>query len=156
MEPEEKSNTWRDTVPILALFYIPPIGVIIMWLVARWSVATKWLLTLLVGIIPLVILGSFSFNGYKYTQFQRSYAPVLSVQQALDVYGIANNKYPTKLDDLKPKYLSSIPEDKDLKYTLSTDGKTYTLKGKVEGKDVELHPALVAFPSPATTTSAVK
>ena len=147
MDPEEKSNSWRDVVSVLTLFYIPPIGVIIMWLISRWSVATRWIITLLVGIIPLVILGSFSFNGYKYVQFQRSYAPVLSVQQALDVYGVTNSKYPTKLEDLKPKYLSSIPEDKNLEYSLSSDGKSYTLKGIVEGKNVELRPALVVFPS---------
>lgn len=153
MEPEEKSNTWRDIVSVLTLFYVPPIGVIIMWLISRWSVAAKWIITLLVGIIPLVILGSFSFNGYKYVQFQRSYAPVLSVQQALDVYGVTNSKYPAKLDDLTPKYLKEVPKDKDLQYTLSTDGKSYTLKGVVEGKQVELHPALVAFPSITATAT---
>lgn len=124
-----------------------------MWLISRWSVAAKWIITLLVGIIPLVILGSFSFNGYKYVQFQRSYAPVLSVQQALDVYGVTNSKYPAKLDDLTPKYLKEVPKDKDLQYTLSTDGKSYTLKGVVEGKQVELHPALVAFPSITATAT---
>ncbi len=153
MEPEEKYNTWRDIVSVLTLFYVPPIGVIIMWLISRWSVAAKWVITLLVGIIPLVILGSFSFNGYKYVQFQRSYAPVLSVQQALDVYGVANSKYPAKLDDLTPKYLKEVPKDKDLQYTLSADGKSYTLKGVVEGKQVELHPALVAFPSVTATAT---
>jgi hypothetical protein len=149
---EEKANSWRDIVSVITLFYIPPIGVIVMWFISRWSVTTKWIATLLIGIIPLVILGSTTYNGYRFVQYQRSYAPVVSVQQALDVYGIANGKYPAKLDELKPKYINAIPTDKSLEYTVSTDTKTYTLKGVVDGKQVELHPAL-NFPSTSATAS---
>jgi ABC-type multidrug transport system fused ATPase/permease subunit len=144
---EEKSNTWRDVVSILALFYIPPIGVIVMWLTSRWSTITKWIVTLLIGIIPLAILGTTSFIGYKFTQFQRNIAPVLGVQQALDMYGIANNKYPDKLQDLKPKYLTSIPDDKDIQYIPTEDRKSFSLKAKINGKDVELRPALAQLPA---------
>lgn len=144
---EEKSNSWRDVVSILTLFYIPPVGVIVMWLVSRWSVITKWIVTILIGIIPLAVLGTTSYNGYKFTQFQRGMAPYLGVQQALDLYGIANNKYPDKLDDLKPKYLKDIPEYKDMAYTPTEDRKSYTLKATVEGKQVELRPALSQLPA---------
>jgi hypothetical protein len=141
MDPEEKSNTWRDLIPILLMFYIPPIGVIVMWFISRWSNVTKLVLTLLVGIIPLVMLGSFSYGGYKIAKFQKSYAPVLEVQQALDIYGIQNGKYPASLEDLTPKYIKEIPS-KDLQYT--AEGTGYSLTGTVEGKTVNLGPALKA------------
>ena len=147
MNEEDKSNTWRDTVSILLLFYLPPVGVIVMWFIARWSQITKWIITILVGIVPLVLLGTASYGGYKFAKFQQSYVPVLGVQQALDIYGIANGKYPAKLDDLKPKYLKDIPQDKNLQYKVSDDGKSYTLQGTVEGKQVELKPALTQIPT---------
>jgi len=147
MDTEEKSNTWRDVAAILTLFYIPPIGVIVMWLTSRWSTITKWIITLLVGIIPLVILGTTSYNGYKFVNFERSYTSVLTVQQALDVYGLQNSKYPKSLSDLVPKYVKEIPSDKGIEYTPSADFKSYTLKAKVEGKDVELRPVFSVLPS---------
>jgi len=142
---EEKSNTWRDVISILTLFWVPPVGVIVMWFISRWSAITKWIVTLLIGIIPLAILGTTSYNGYKFTQYQQGLAPVLQVQQALDLYGIANNKYPAKLDDLKTKYLKTIPDG--VEYKVADDAKSYTLKSKVSGKDVELRPALTNFPN---------
>ncbi len=154
MEPEEKSNTWRDVVSVLTLFWLPPIGVIIMWLTSRWSVVTKWIITILIGIVPLAILGSTSYNGYKFVNFQRNYSPVLGVQQALDIYGLQNGKYPKTLNELVPKYVSSVPEDKNIEYKPSSDYKTYTLKANVAGKDVELHPAITA--SVTSTVSPTK
>jgi len=144
MDEQEKSNTWRDVVSVLTLFWLPPIGVIIMWLTSRWSVVAKWIITLLVGIVPLAILGSTSYNGYKFVNFQRNYSPVLGVQQALDIYGLQNGKYPKALSELVPKYVSSVPDDKNIEYKPSSDYKTYTLKANVAGKDVELHPAITA------------
>jgi len=144
---EEKSNTWRDIVSVLTLFYLPPIGVIIMWFLARWSALTKWIVTILVGIVPLILVGTMSFGGYKFVKFQRGYTPVLGVQQALDVYGLANGKYPAKLDELKPKYVKEIPIDANLEYKAADDGKSYTLKAKVEGKDVELRPVFSSLPT---------
>ena len=73
----------------------------------------------------------------------------MGVQQALDLYGLANNQYPAKLDDLKPKYLLELPAVKDLQYTPSEDKKSYSLKAKVLGKDIELRPALVQLPAPS-------
>lgn len=146
MEPEEKSNTWRDTVSIMTLFYVPPIGVIVMWMISRWSALTKWIITILIGIIPLVILGGYSYNGYKFVNFQRNYAPVLGVQQALDIYGLQNGKYPNDLNGLVPNYLQSLPQDKSLQYSPSTDLKSYSLKAKVDNKDVELKPAFTPVP----------
>jgi len=137
----ERSESWRDIVPILLLFYIPPVGAIVMWMISRWSNLTKWILTILIGIIPIVVLGGYSYGGYQLSKFQKSYAPVLEVQQALDIYGIQNGKYPATLEDLTPKYIKEIPA-KDLQYTLQTDGSGYTLTGKVEGKTVNLGPAL--------------
>lgn len=151
MEPEEKSNTWRDVVSVLTLFWLPPIGVIIMWLTSRWSVVTKWIITIIIGIVPLAILGSTSYNGYKFVNFQRSYSPVLGVQQALDIYGLQNGKYPKELSELVPKYVSSVPEDKNIEYNPSSDYKTYTLKANVAGKDVELHPAITASVTASVT-----
>ena len=148
MEPvEEKSNTWRDIVSVLTLFYLPPIGVIIMWFLARWSALTKWIVTILVGIVPLILVGTMSFGGYKFVKFQQGYTPVLGVQQALDVYGLKNGKYPSKLDDLKPDYVKELPTDANLDYQATEDGKSYTLKAKVEGKDVELRPVFTNLPA---------
>jgi len=144
---EEKSNTWRDIVCILTLFWIPPVGVILTWLVSRWSNAVKWVATIFILVIPMAILGTMSYNGWKFVQFQRGAAPVLGVQQALDLYGLANNQYPAKLDDLKPKYLLELPAVQDLQYTPSEDKKSYSLKAKVLGKDLELRPALVQLPA---------
>ncbi|MCX6809745.1 MAG: hypothetical protein NTZ65_03300 [Candidatus Berkelbacteria bacterium] len=135
-----KTDSWRDIVSVLALFYIPPVGVIVMWFLARWSVIAKWVITILVGVIPLVVLGTFSYGGYKFAKFEKSYAPVMAVQQGLDFYGISNGKYPANLDDLKPKYIKDIPTG--IEYTPSDDKKSYVLKGTVEGKQVELRPAL--------------
>lgn len=153
MEPEEKSNTWRDVVSVLTLFWVPPIGVIVMWLISRWSVLAKWIITILVGVIPLVILGSTSYNGYKFVNFQKSYSPVLGVQQALDIYGLQNGKYPQTLNVLVPKFLKEVPADKDLKYTPANDLKSYTLNAKIEGKDVELKPSFTPVPSATATTT---
>ena len=146
MEPEEKSNSWRDIVSIMTLFYIPPIGVIIMWLTSRWSNVTKWVITILIGIVPLALLGSYSYNGYKFVNFQRNYAPVLGVQQALDIYGLQNGKYPSDLNGLVPNYLKEVPQDKELQYTPSSDLESYDLKAKVGGQDVELKPAFTPVP----------
>lgn len=153
MEPEEKSNTWRDVVSVLTLFWLPPIGVIIMWLTSRWSVVAKWIITILIGIVPLAILGSTSYNGYKFVNFQRNYSPVLGVQQALDIYGLQNGKYPKTLSELVPKYVSSVPEDKNIEYKPSFDFKTYTLKASVVGKDVELHPAITVSVTPSASAT---
>jgi len=142
LKADDRRESWRDVVPVLFLFYIPPIGVIVMWFIARWSIITKWILTILLGFVPLIILGTSSLSTYRFVQFQRSYAPVQGVQQALDIYGLQNGKYPVKLDELKPKFLKELPTDKEIVYTPTVDGKSYTLKAKLEGKEVELHPAL--------------
>lgn len=141
---EPKSESWRDVVCILALFYFAPVGVIVTWLVARWSVLTKWIITIFVGIVPLVVLGANSYSGFKIVQYQRSYEPVLAVQQALDMYGIQNGKYPDSLDALKPKFLKEIPSGLD--YKAADQNKDYTLKAKFNGKDIELRPAFAKIP----------
>lgn len=139
----ERAESWRDIIPILLLFYIPPIGAIVMWMISRWSNVTKWIITILIGIIPMVVLGGYSYGGFKIAKFQKSYAPVVEVQQALDIYGIQNGKYPDSLDELKPTYLNEIPEN-DLQYSVEEANTNYSLTGKVEGKTVTLGPALKA------------
>ena len=127
-----------------------------MWLTSRWSVITKWIITILIGIVPLAILGSTSYNGYKYVNFQRNYSPVLGVQQALDIYGLKNGKYPKNLDELVPDYVKEVPKDKNIEYKPSTDLKTYTMKANVLGEEVELHPAFTSTTgSSGTPTSTV-
>lgn len=142
---QENRESWRDIIPIVLLMYVPPIGVILMWTICRWSSITKWIVTAIV-IIQLGIVGYTSFNVYKFVRYQKFFAPVLSVQQALDIYGIQNGKYPTKLEELKPKYIQDIPGDKDLNYTQTEEGEGYSLKAKVEGKEVELRPSFSQLP----------
>lgn len=150
MSIEDKSAAWRDTITALALLVLPTpfqaIGVIVMWLISRWSYVAKWAVTLLV-IINLAIFSRYSFNSYKYYQYQKSYNPLMSLQQSIDIYGIANGKYPARLDDLKPKYILDIPSGLNISYTVAEDSKSYTLKATVEGKDVELRPAFTQIPA---------
>jgi len=149
MNPEEKSNTWRDTITILALLLLSTpfqvIGVIIMWFISDWSYITKWIVTAIV-IVNLGIFGKYSINAYKYFGYQKAFSPLLGVQQALDIYGVANGKYPDKIDQLKPKYILDIPTGYDIQYSQLEDGKNYSLKAKVNGKDVELRPAFTQLP----------
>ena len=57
----------------------------------------------------------------------------------LEIYQRDNGKYPASLKELKPKYLTKIPQDRfvknqDLKYT--SDGKSFKLYSVgVDGKD---------------------
>ncbi len=151
MEPqveskETKSESWRDIVCVLSLFYLPPIGVIVTWMVSRWSVLTKWIITIFLGIVPLTILGMTSYSSYKIVKYQRDYQPVLAVQQALDMYGIKNGKYPDNLDALKPNFLKEVPTDKIADYKATDSNKNYTLKAKLNNKEVELRPAFAKIP----------
>lgn len=141
VKPVEKNETWRDIVSVLFIAYLTPIAAIPVWLIARWSPATKWVVTV-ISILALLTLSGFSYKGYQFAKFQKSYTPVLEVQQSLDLYGLQNGKYPAKLDDLKPKFITSLPTDSNLVYTQLDSGKDYTLKGDVQGKTVELKPAL--------------
>jgi len=149
MPNDEKSNTWRDTISILSLLLLATpfqaVGVIIMWLISRWSYITKWIVTAVV-IINLGIFGKYSINAYKYYGYQKAFTPLLSVQQALDIYGVVNGKYPDKVDQLKPKYILSIPEGYDIQYSQLEDGKSYSLKAKVNGKEIELRPSFTQLP----------
>jgi hypothetical protein len=63
------------------------------------------------------------------------------------MYGIVNGSYPDKVDQLKPKYILDIPTGYDIQYSKLEDGKNYSLKAKVKGKDVELRPALTSLPT---------
>lgn len=143
---DNKNESWRDIVSILFIAYLTPIAAIPVWLISKWSAITKWIVTI-ISILSLAFLTSASVKGYKFVHFQKSYTAVMGVQQALDIYGIANGKYPDKLEDLKPKYLVTIPEDKELNYEVSSDKKSYSLKAKVEGKNVELRPAFNQIPA---------
>ena len=147
---EETKSSWRDILPIVLLMYIPPIGAILMWLFSRWAAITKWIVTAIV-IMQLAIVGFTSYNVYKFVRYQKSFSPVLGVQQALDIYGVQNGKYPAKLDELKPKYIEDLPADKSLQYTPSADAKTYILKATIEGKEVQLQPSLTQLPRMVTT-----
>lgn len=142
---QENRESWRDVIPVVLLMYVPPIGVIVMWIICRWSTITKWIVTAIV-IMQLGIVGYTSFNVYKFVRYQKSFSPVLSVQQALDVYGVQNSSYPAKLTDLVPKYIEEIPSDKDVVYTQTEEGKSYTLKATIEGKAVELRPSFTELP----------
>ncbi len=137
----EKSESWRDIVCIVCIAYLTPVAAIPVWLVSRWSNATKWVVTL-ISIIALLLLSYTSYGGLKYAKFQKSYTPVLEVQQALDVYGIEKGKYPDKLDDLTPDLLKEVPLGMD--YTKTENGKSYSLKAQVQGKNVDLGPLLKA------------
>jgi len=143
VKPVEKNESWRDIVSVLFIAYLTPVAAIPVWLIARWSNLTKWIVTV-ISVLSILALSGFSYKGYQFAKFEKSYTPVLEVQQALDLYGLQNGKYPTNLDDLKPKFIASIPTDKDLKYTQLDSGKDYSLKGSVQGKTVELKPALKA------------
>ena len=80
----------------------------------------------------------------------------MGVQQALDIYGLQNGKYPQTLNILVPKYLKEVPADKDLQYKPSNDLKTYTLDAKIEGKDVELKPSFTSVPTITATATPKK
>lgn len=140
---EAKSESWRDIVSILFVAYLTPVAAIPVWLISRWSVLTKWVVTA-VSIIALVLLYYTSYGGYKFAKFQNAYTPVLQVQQALDVYGLQNGKYPPSLDELQPKYISNIPQTNSIVYKQKDDGKDYELSAKVDGKDISLGPVLKA------------
>jgi len=142
---QENRESWRDVIPVLLLIYIPPVGAILMWIISRWSSLTKWIITAVV-IMQLGILGYTSFNVYKFVRYQKYFAPVLAVQQALDIYGIQNGKYPSKLTELTPKYIEDIPGDKSIVYTQTEEGKNYSLKATIEGKEVELRPSFSQLP----------
>ena len=153
--PNESSSsrTWRDTITILALLLLPTpfqaVGVIIMWLVSSWSYITKWIVTVIV-IVNLGIFGKYSINAYKYFTYQRSFAPLLSVQQGLDLYGLVNGKYPDKVEQLTPKYILQVPTGYDIIYTPLDNNENYSLKAKVKGKEVELRPAFTNLPDKAS------
>lgn len=142
---QENRESWREIIPIILLIYVPPIGTIVMWMISRWANLTKWIVTA-IAIVQLGILGFTSYNIYDFVRYQKYFSPVLAVQQALDIYGIQNGKYPSSLDDLVPKYTEEIPGDNNLQYTQKDDGKSYSLKATVEGKEVELQPSFTNLP----------
>ena len=143
---QETKQSWRDILPIVLLMYVPPVGAILMWFFARWAGITKWIVTAIV-IMQLAIVGFTSFNVYKFVRYQKSFSLVLGVQQALDIYGIQNGKYPAKLDELVPKYVQDLPADKNLQYEPTADSKGYVLKATIEGKEVQLQPSLTQLPA---------
>lgn len=139
--PQEKNENWRDIVCILSIAYLTPVAAIPVWLVSRWSQTTKWVVTA-ISIIALLLLSYSSYGGLKFARYQKSYTPVLEVQQALDTYGIEKGKYPDNLTDLVPNFLKEVPTDFD--YSKTDSGKSYSLKARVQGKSVEVGPLLKA------------
>jgi len=142
-EDNAKSESWRDIVSVIFIAYLTPIAAIPVWLISRWSNITKWIVTA-ISIIALVLLYYTSYSGYKFAKFHTNYSSVLEVQQAIDIYGIQNGKYPGNLDDLKPKFIVEIPQNNSLEYKQTEDGKNYELKAVVDGKNVVLGPILKA------------
>jgi hypothetical protein len=140
---EATTDSWRDIVSILFVAYLTPVAAIPVWLISRWSNATKWVVTA-VSIISLVLLYYASYGGYKFAKFRNDYTPVLEVQQALDVYGLQKGQYPSKLDELKPDFIKQIPSVSGLEYKQEEDGKNYVLQATVDGKNVVLGPVLKA------------
>ena len=49
-----KDQSWRTIISILVLIFLFPVGLLVMWLVARWRGFVKWLVTAVI-IIPVAL-----------------------------------------------------------------------------------------------------
>ena len=137
---EEKNESWRSIVSILFLVYFTPIAAIPVWLISGWGKTLKWVATA-ISVLAIIVLSTTTYKGYKMTAFEQELAPIIAVQQTLDLYGLANGKYPDSLDQIEER-MSDLPSEKIIEYAPSADGSSYVLKARVEGKDIELGPAL--------------
>lgn len=66
----EKTSTLAMIATLVTLFVFPPIGIILMWVFTRWSKVAKWLITILMVIVPIIILvASISFFNSLFTSY---------------------------------------------------------------------------------------
>ena len=96
----QKGEGWRTALAIILLIFLPVIGVISMWFIAKWSTTVKLVITLIyaVIIIPIVVLSSIvilslgSSRGAAYDA--RVASDIRSLVPPLEFYKDSNLKYP--------------------------------------------------------------
>lgn len=129
---ESNKSTIKNIIAVLVLLFIPLVGLIIMWFLASWRRGVKWFITILYTIILIIPIGSTIFVTFLSSKHQSITVPsavtnipgvksqVSDVQRISTIqklaasihdYCVANNGCPVTLNDLVPKYISTVPVD---------------------------------------------
>ena len=91
--------------------------------------------------IALIIVIAWGFMKLSNQQFLTKNIDLLTIQFPLSLYYSDNGRYPEGLEDLVPKYTESLPQpftsSFTYTYTLSNEGKSYTLCVVKETKEKE-------------------
>ncbi len=139
----ESTSTGMTVLTILLLFFVTPIGLIMMWVGTKWSKTAKWVITVLLGILPLlaiiaIMAVALLAAGNPAAQFAK--ARMMSVQStaesilnAAEQYRAINNIYPTDIPELvSADLLKASYIDQNQEYA------TFSLVSTSKGKDCEL------------------
>lgn len=137
---ERRFPEWAKAIIIvLALFLFFPLGLLLLWFWVKWPVWVK----ILVGVVPFLIVSSVAITAAvllaainpagqlaKARDAKRMFE-ASQVNQAVELYYVDKNVYPSSLSDLVPRYVPSVPEDPTLhlpySYGLTPSGKSYYL-----------------------------
>lgn len=128
---------------IVALIFATPIGIILMWTITKWSKKLKWLLTVLLLILPVItILGMVAVvvlsSINPSAQIERGQATALrsdveQIMTAADRYQSENGSFPPSLDamagdaGLKETFLERVNTAGTYVYQVSPSGDDCTL-----------------------------
>ena len=167
----EKTSPGTTVLTIVLLWLLTPVGIIVMWTSTKWSKTVKWIITILMVILPIIAVIIFllvpgalvAINPKK--QFERApemstsntmsgltagidRAEDLSVQNdtlqimnAIQRYFIANNAYPTDLqelvagNELDSSFADGVRPTATFTLNATIDGSTCELTVAVEGAE---------------------
>ena len=104
-----KKWTWKETLTVICLVLIFPLGLILMWAIANWSKTVKIIITLLL-IIPIVMIGilistvAVSLQGARDAARDASIGSQMSmILVAAEMYNMEESSYENMCESLDIK-----------------------------------------------------
>ncbi len=139
----ESTSTGMTVLTILLLFFVTPIGLIVMWVGTKWSKTAKWVLTILLGILPLIAIIGIMIVGIlvavnpsaqiSKAKTMATLADARQIINAAKLYQIDNQVFPPSV--------SALIESQILPASFLEEGSTrasFDLVATNNGKDCEL------------------
>ncbi len=139
----ESTSTGMTVLTILLLFFVTPIGIIMMWVATKWSKTAKWIITILLGILPILAIIAImavallaAVNPAAQIQKGRIKAAesfAESILTAAESYRALNTVYPMDISELVSANLlkaSSVENNQKIA--------NFSLEAIDAGKDCEL------------------
>jgi len=139
----ETTSTGTTVLTVLLLIFLTPIGLAIMWIGTKWSNKTKWVITILFGILPILAIIAIMAAAVLVAvnpaaQIERAKmvatkSTAESILNAAEQYHAMNDVYPTDIPELiAADVMTSKLIDQNQDYAV------YSLKSMNNGNDCEL------------------